>query len=338
MLFSSMTGIDIGHHSIKAVVMNTKSEQLQLMSFKEIPSTPSIFLEKQILAHEPLVTKLKQLKKQLPFGVKNIALSVPESAVISKILQIDSGLDDKEQEFAIHHSFSQQSPLPLEELSIDYVPIHSEIPDVEGSTATYQVYATRKEVITSRVNACKAAGFSPQVVDVHSHGLLKLWQLVAQQQNRHHWMLVDLGLSQTSLCLLPRGRSAYYREMAFGTQQAKGTQLSLSSQSCDDTLPDEFITELAERLSRQLSLYRSVQHQQSIEGVWLTGGGSCFPNIETALSIKLGVPVMLFNPFGLVERHKKLLLKQSSLPGSCFGSALGLAVRGMQWEGRRYVA
>lgn len=338
MLFSSITGIDIGHHSIKAVVMNTKSEQLQLMSFKEIPSTPSIFLEKQTLAYEPLVTRLKQLKKQLPFGVRNIVLSVPESAVISKVLQIDNGLDDKEQEFAIHHSFAQQSPLPLEELSIDYVPIHTEIPDTEGSSATYQVYATRKEVISSRIDACKAAGFYPKVVDVHSGGLLKLWQFVAQQQNRHNWMLVDIGLSQTSLCLLPRGRAAYYREMALGTQQAKVVQPVLSNQVCDNALPDEFIADLAERLSRHMSLYRSVQHQQSIEGIWLTGGGSCFPNIETALSIKLGVPVMLFNPFGLVNRHKTLLLKQSSLPGNCFGGALGLAIRGMQWTGRRDAA
>ncbi|MCG7496917.1 type IV pilus assembly protein PilM [Vibrio sp. Of7-15] len=338
MLFSSMTGIDIGHHSIKAVVMKTKSEQLQLMNFKEIPSTPSIFLEKQTLAHEPLVTRLKQLKKQLPFGVRNIVLSVPESAVISKVLQIDSDLDDKEQEFAIHHSFAQQSPLPLEELSIDYVPIHTEIPDTEGSSATYQVYATRKEVISSRINACKAAGFYPKVIDIHSSGLLKLWQFVAQQQNRFNWMLVDVGLSQTSLCLLPRGRAAYYREMALGTQQMKGNQSELSNPTCHDALLEEFVTELADRLSRQMSLYRSVQHQQSIEGIWLTGGGACFPNIEMTLSIKLGVPVMLLNPFGLVERHKTLSLKQSSLPGSCFGGALGLAIRGMQWAGGRYAA
>ncbi|MCV5920141.1 pilus assembly protein PilM, partial [Escherichia coli] len=66
------------------------------------------------------------MKKELPFGAKRVAISVPDNSVISKKLQIEQSLDESEIEFAVVQAFSHQSPFPVEELSLDFVRLRAE--------------------------------------------------------------------------------------------------------------------------------------------------------------------------------------------------------------------
>jgi type IV pilus assembly protein PilM len=113
-------------------------------------------------------------------------------------------MDGREQEFAVHQAFGQQSPIPLEELSLDFFEVDQKV-TTRSTTSTFQVYATRKEVVDSRVAALTKAGLKPLTVDVHANSLLKVWRLASQvHPERRQWMLVDIGLNQTSLCTVPR--------------------------------------------------------------------------------------------------------------------------------------
>lgn len=343
---SLVTGIDIGHHSIKAVVMKPAGELFELVSYTEVPVTSAIFSENHTFDHHSIVKKLKELKKQLPMMARNVVLSVPDNAVISKVLHIDSELDEREKEFAIYQVFGQQSPFPIEDLSLDYVKVESETLS-RTPTATYQIYATRKEVIESRVEAVKKSGLKPLVMDTQAHGLLRVWQLATQlDAERKNWLLVDIGLTQTSICIIPQGRPAYWKDLSFGTQSMDVTsksepalhqhsEISISEISINDK-SDEFIALLAERLTRQISLYGSVNQQQKIEGVWVTGGGACLLGMEDILSQGIELPVEVLDPLSLLQgKHKK---NKQDLEGCTFGVAAGLAIRGLQWQRGAHVA
>ncbi|OEF30062.1 type IV pilus assembly protein PilM [Vibrio rumoiensis] len=345
---SLVTGIDIGHHSIKAVVMKPAGELFELVSYTEVPATGAIFSENHTFDHQGIVKKLKELKKQLPMMTRNVVLAVPDNAVISKVLHIDSELDDREKEFAIHQVFGQQSPFPVEDLSLDYVKVEQETLK-RSPTATYQVYATRKEVIESRVDAVKKSGFKPLVMDIQAHGLLRVWQLAAKlDEPKKNWLLVDIGLTQTSICIMPQGRPAYYKDLPFGTQSMEANALASSGVNEPQLNPDqdvthtindqsdEFATDLAERLTRQISLYGSVNQQQKIEGLWITGGGACLLGIDEMLSQQLALPVEILDPLQLLQgKYKK---NKDGLEACTFSVAAGLAIRGLQWERGDHVA
>ncbi|WP_105902873.1 type IV pilus assembly protein PilM [Vibrio gangliei] len=333
---SFVTGIDIGHHSIKAVVMKPAGELFELVSYKEVPATDAIFSDNHTLNHQEIVKKLKELKKQLPMMARNVVLSVPDNAVISKLLHIDSELDEREKEFAIYQVFGQQSPFPVEELSLDYVRVESDVVK-RAPTSTYQVYATRKEVIESRMDAVKKSGFKPIVMDIQAHGLLRVWQLASQiEAEKSNWLLVDIGKSQTSVCILPPGRPAYYKDLPFGAKSIKPAPAAVDSNlSLQLDEQDEFISELAERLTRQLSMYASVNQQYKIEGIWLTGGGATLVAIDEALSDKLNLPVEVLNPLTLLQGKVK---NKDEVEPCTFGVAAGLAIRGIQWQGGKHVA
>ncbi len=357
-----VTGIDIGHHSIKAVVMKPAGEQYELVSYHELAVTDGIFAENHTLDYSKIVKKLKELKKKLPMFSKLVAISVPDNAVISKVLQIDSELDDKEKEFAIYQVFGQQSPFPVEDLSIDYVQV--EQGNSTRTTSTYQVYATRKEVVESRVDAVTKSGFQPLVIDSQAHSLLRVWDLASQvYSDKQSWLLVDIGLTQTTLCIMPKDRPAYFKDLPFGTQNIIPAQPSLSFDSLDigeaepsdsikleqnqydndqgaiieSSVDEVFISDLAERLKRQINLYGSVNPTQPIEGVWISGGGACLSGLAEALNRELEIPISVLNPFGLLvgKGHKR---NKDDFDLSAYSTATGLAIRGIQWQRGKHVA
>ncbi|UAB70598.1 type IV pilus assembly protein PilM [Vibrio sp. SCSIO 43132] len=328
---SLVVGIDFGHHSIKAVAMKPIGELMQLVGYNELTVPEDIFSENHTLDYQKIVKKLKELKKGLPLFSQQVAVSVPDKAVISKVLQIEQDMDGREQEFAVHQAFGQQSPIPLEELSLDFFEVDQKV-TTRSTTSTFQVYATRKEVVDSRVAALTKAGLKPLTVDVHANSLLKVWRLASQvHPERRQWMLVDIGLNQTSLCTVAAGRTPFYKEVPFGTQNvAQSQEVSESISLSSDSLTQGFVRELGEKLQRHISLYNSVNPQQNVDGIWISGGGANLVGIADMLSIELSLEVAQLNPFGLVENGTKKSIKQLS-DSAAYGVAMGLAISGVEW-------
>ena len=83
-------------------------------------------------------------------------------------------------------------------------------------------------------------------------------------------------------------------------------------------------------------MYGSVNQQQKIEGiVWLTGGGATLAAIDEYLSEKLDLPVEVLDPLKLLQGKVK---NKSELEACTFSVAIGLAIRGIQWQGGKHVA
>lgn len=58
-----VTGIDIGHNSLKAVVLKPNGEQFALLGYKEILLKDGIVAENNTINHQEIVNTLKQVKK-----------------------------------------------------------------------------------------------------------------------------------------------------------------------------------------------------------------------------------------------------------------------------------
>ncbi|MEZ8825724.1 type IV pilus assembly protein PilM [Vibrio amylolyticus] len=329
---SLITGIDIGHYSIKAVVVKPVSEGFSLVSFKELPISAGVFSDNHTVNHQEIVKKLKELRKTLPWFSRRAAITIPDSAVISKVLQVERDLDERETEFAIYQAFSHQSPFPIEELSLDYVRT-----DVESKTPTvaYQVYATKKEVVESRLNAVKKAGFAPIVCDVHAHSLVSTWQLAARKTNRHDWLLVDIGYSQTLLCMDFINRAPFCKEIALGTTFMEHEPQSMNPLA--ETKSDQFVQLMIERIQRQIQMLLSLNELKSIGGIWLSGGGALTETLLEELERRLNLTCQILNPLSLFEqssvknasRHKEF---------NRFSSAAGIAIRANDWLEAEYAS
>ncbi|HAS62514.1 MAG TPA: pilus assembly protein PilM [Vibrio sp.] len=325
MSLSFITGIDIGHYSIKAVVIKPVKGTLILSDFRELVIEERIFADNHLLNYQQIVNKLKELRKALPLLSRKVALSVPDSSVISKVLQIDRDLSAQEKEYAIIEAFSHQSPFDIEELSVDYC----SLPIIKSSALTepIQIYATKKEVVNNRIDVCRKAGFKPILLDVHAHGLVRLWQAVAEAQNRGHWLLLEVGHTRSSLVMDFAEQAPWCKELAVGLDIISHSMGEESAMRHDATM--HFINTLIERIQRQLQLIGTVEKQQ-LQGIWLTGGGANTPMLAEELAARLNVDCELFNPLSLFA-HSKRVNQQRLSSGYSYACATGLALQGLDW-------
>ncbi|MGF1910198.1 type IV pilus assembly protein PilM [Vibrio kasasachensis] len=325
MSLSFITGVDIGHYSIKAVVIKPVKGTLVLTDFRELVIEESIFSDNHLLNYQQIVNKLKELRKALPLFSRKVALSVPDNSVISKVLQIDKHLSVQEKEYAIIELFSHQTPFELEELCLDYCAIPINNPS--ELTEPIQIYATKKEVVDNRVDAFRKAGFTPLLLDVHAHGLVRLWQAVASIQNRSNWLLLEVGYTRSSLVIDFVGQAPWCKELPIGVEIINHPiEDDASTHHCSTM---HFINSLVERIQRQLQLIGTMDKKQ-LQGIWLTGGGANTPMLAEELASRLDVECELFDPLSLLISSPRY--KNQRLPcGYSYASAMGLALQGIDW-------
>ncbi len=338
MVQSLVTGVDIGHHSIKAVVLKPAGDKYTLLGYREIYVTDDIFADNYTLNYQKIVKKLKELKKGLPRFSQKVVIAIPDNTVISKVLQIDSELEVNEQEFAIHQAFSHQSPFPIEELRLDFAPVNGNVLNTTSkekmTETTFKVYATKREVVESRTSSLVSAGFSPILADIQSHSLVHLWQLFSKAYQRNDWMLVDVGKIQTTLCLDMDDKPPFVKHIPAGiTLPEENENISEENENSSE-LPahrEEYVQSLIEKITKQIQMFTSVHGGESLAGIWLCGGGASFTQLPEQLSDKINLPCEVLEPFTLFHDKSSKRHRAENSHFSCFATAAGLALRGFNW-------
>lgn len=317
-----VTGIDIGHYSIKAVALRESKEQLELVHFHELLMPEGIFADNHTLDHQSIVKKLAELKRALPWRGRKIATAIPDGVVNSKMVQVAQGLEGRELEFAIGQAFGLESPIPIEELSFDFSLFKSPERSV-NSTMTYQVHAARKEVIDDRMLAFKKSGLKPISINVHSHALAGLWRMVTERySDKSQWILVDVGYQHTSLCHVFSG-SVFYKDIPYGLKQIQ-SDISIESKAMEA---------LVDNIKRQINLYNSINGGKAIKGMWLIGGGASDQSLVECFKTHGNVDIALLSPLSLVEHNSQKSSKRLrvSNPNCHYATAFGLALGGFAW-------
>ncbi|MDF5507182.1 type IV pilus assembly protein PilM, partial [Vibrio parahaemolyticus] len=251
--------------------------------YKEILLKEGIVAENNTINHQEIVKTLKQIKKELPFGAKKVAISVPDNSVISKKLQIEQNLEESEVEFAVIQAFSHQSPFPVEELSLDFVRLRAE--GGQSGSDSYQVFATRKDVVEGRVDALQKSGLKPVLVDVHSQSLGHIWKLTADRfPDKNKYCLLDIGTLSSSFTMFTEQGELFHKEFAYGT---RGVNCASPVDFLSDDAQEKtelFNRQIVERVKRQMQLYTSINGSQNIKGIWLSGEGASTPMLAEGLS------------------------------------------------------
>ncbi|MGR5447620.1 type IV pilus biogenesis protein PilM [Vibrio jasicida] len=326
-----VTGIDIGHNSLKAVVLKPNGNSYALLGYKEIILKEGIVAENNTINHQEIVKTLKEMKKDLPFRANRVAISVPDNAVISKKLQIEQSLEESEKEFAVVQAFSHQSPFPVEELSLDFVLVESD--EQMRGTESYQVFATRKDVVETRVEALQKSGLKTVLVDVHSQSLGHIWKLTTERYpDKSKYCLLDIGVLNSSFTMFTEQGELFHKEFVCGTRAVSGLLHDNPLSDDAQVMTEQFNRQVVDRVKRQMQLYTSINGSQDIKGIWLSGEGASTPMLAEELSSQLALECELLNPLGLFEM-KVSKRKRRAADWQHFTTAAGLAVRGIQWLG-----
>jgi len=210
-----LIGTDISSSAIKMVEIVDAGRSLYRVERYAIEPLPKdSVVEGNINNLDAVSDALKRCHKRLGSNIKNIALALPNAAVISKKILVPAGQTDEDLELQVETEANQYIPFALEEVNLDFQvlgPAANSPEDVEVLIA-----ASRKEKIIDRMAVAEQAGLKATVMDVDVFAAQTAFELIESQfpdkGKDQNIAIVDVGASIMAVNVLRNDQAIYMRE------------------------------------------------------------------------------------------------------------------------------
>jgi type IV pilus assembly protein PilM len=341
---NTLLGIDISSTSVKLLELSRQGDRYRVEAYAVEPLPASAVIEKNIAELEGVGQALSRVLIKAKTSLRNVAVAVAGSAVITKTIELDAGLSDDEMESQLKIEADQYIPYPLDEVAIDF--------EVQGASArnpervNVLLAACRKENVEVREAALTLAGLTARVVDVEAYALERSFGLLANQlaaSKERLVAVVDIGATMTTLSVLHNGRIIYTREQLFGGRQLTEEiqrrynltveQAGLAKKQ--GGLPDDYVREvlqpfreaLVQQVSRSLQFFFASGQYHSVDQILLAGGTASVPGLDRLIEQQLGTPTQVANPFAEMTLNSKVNAAALTSDAPAMMIACGLALR-----------
>ena len=293
-----MIGLDISSSSAKLVELGKSSAgELVLERLATEPFEKGWITDGQIEKFDEVVAAVRKLLVKSGTKTRQVVLAMPQSAVITKRINLPAGLRDEELELQVESEANQYIPFSLDEVSLDFCVIGPS-PTSSGDVEVL-IAASRKERVQDRQGLAEAAGLKPVVLDIESHAaLLAISRVVDTLPNQGRDALIalfEIGADTTSLKVLREGEMLYDRDQAFGGSQLTSLisrQYGFSFEEAEQKklageLPDDyegqilapFVDSLSQEIGRALQYFFTSTPHHKVHYVMLAGGTATLPGL-----------------------------------------------------------
>jgi type IV pilus assembly protein PilM len=349
-------GLDISASTVKLVELSHSGKRFQVESVGAEPIPEGMMEDHNPSDPEGVGAAVKRLLRTSGTGLKNAAVAVPTSSVITRVIPMPVAFSESEIEANIQLEASQYIPFPLEEIYLDFQV--QGVSKSDSSTQDVMIVASRREHVDLREETLQEAGLNARIVDVEAYALENTFHLMSDTPKEDTLSaaprqpstaeskctaFIDIGAAVTTLYIFDGDRIIFTREQAFG-----GDQLTLGiaetyglpkdraelakrsgelSEDYTHTVLAHFRQALAEQVSQALQYFFASSHFNSVDRIILTGGGSLTPGIDETIADLSGTTTVVGNPFRQMENSKRVNRRSLMRDGPLFAVACGLALR-----------
>jgi type IV pilus assembly protein PilM len=341
-----LIGADISSSAVKMVEITQAGKGMYRVERYAIEPLPKdSVVEGNINNLDAVSDAVKRCHKRLGSNIKNLALALPNAAVISKKILVPAGQTEDDLELQVETEANQYIPFAIDEVNLDFQvlgPAPNSADDIEVLIA-----ASRKEKIIDRVAVAESAGLKAAVMDVDVLAAQTAFELIESQfpegGKDQNIAMVDVGASVMAVNVLRNDQSIYMREQPFGgnqlTQEIQN-KFGLSPEEAEAAkraggLPDNYEADVLQPFMDMLGLevaralqffFTSTQHNQ-IHHIVLSGGSAAIPGVDEAVSKRVQVNTIIANPFVNMQVSGKIKAKSLTQDAPSLMVACGLAMR-----------
>lgn len=338
-----LVGVDISSTTVKLLELSVKNGRYWVESYAVMPLPENSVVEKSILNPEEVADALERVVNLANPHTTHVAIAVPTSMVIHKIIEMDADMSDEEREVQIRMDAEQYIPFPLDEVSLDFEVLPDRL--ANPNRVNVLLVATRTENVDTRVEVLELAGLVAKVADVESYAMERAFSVFADTlpMGANTVGILDIGHTMTTLSVMQKGKIIYTREQVFGGRQLTQDVQSRYGLSFEEagrakkerTLPDDYDTEVLEpfldavvqQAARSLQFFFSSSQFNEIDHILLAGGNANIPGLAKLLQQKLGYRVTIANPFLQMGFSPQIDIKKIENDASSLMVACGLALR-----------
>ena len=343
----SRLGIDIGTASMKAVELENSSRGLTLRNYGILESRGhlerlnyAIQTSSLKILEEETTELLRILLKELKPKTVEVAASLPAFSAFTTLLEMPV-MSPEEISKTMPYQIKALIPLPLEEVSIDWLPI-GQFEDEKGAQKQ-QVFlvAVPNEQIRKYQTIFQNVGLKLKVLEVETISLAR----VLTQGDPVNSLIIDIGARSTAIAVAAAGNLKYSAQTDFSSNaltQAISRGLGITIPRAEElkktrgltgtggeyevsTLMMPYLDAILNEARRVKEVYEK-NYEGKIERVIMSGGGANLLGLEKYIATELGLAVIKASPFGKIIVPPEIASLTADL-GPTLAVALGLGLR-----------
>ena len=343
-----MLGLDISSTSVKLLELSRSGTDYKVERYGVEPLPENAVVEKNISDVEGVGEAIQRLVERCKTKVKQAAVAVTGSAVITKTIEMGATLSDDEMETQIQVEADQYIPYPLDEVALDFE-VQGPSPRSEEQVEVL-LAACRRENVEMREAALELGGLKAAVVDIEAHCMQRAFELVradfaaeGDEEGDQIIAIIDIGATMTTLSVLTGSGAPYTREQLFGGKQLTEEIQRRYSLSVEEAglakkqggLPDDYETEVlvpfkeavVQQVTRSLQFFYSSSAYDDVDHIILAGGTASIEGLADMVAAKLGTPCSIANPFVNMSISSKIDEASLASDAPALMIACGLALR-----------
>ena len=343
---TSMVGVDIGSNSVKAVELQGKGSDLQLLNLGFQTLQADSVVDGQIMELNAVSNAISSIFNEHKIKTTKVAAGVNGHSVIVKNIVLPQMTEDELQESFAWHA-EEHIPFDISDVNLDY-----HVMNRSDDAIHVLLAACKRDKVANLKQAIQLAGKQPTVVDVDAFALQNCYELNYDPQPGHVVALLNIGASTTNINILNGVRSVFTRDATFGGNQYTSLlqkEMGLTFDQAEavkrgmpvpegieqrDIAPilDTVSDILALEIQKTMDFYRATveEGESAVEKILVSGGGSKLKGLVEFLSKRFEVPVEMFDPFrkikvdsrGFDPEYMREIVPEIAI-------AVGLALRGV---------
>ena len=342
----SMVGVDIGSSSVKAVELQGKNGDFQLVSLGYEGLQADSVVDGQIMELNSVSNAIASIFNEHKIKTTKVAAGVNGHSVIVKNIVLPQMTGEELQESFAWHA-EEHIPFDISDVNLDY--------HVTGSTPDaihVLLAACKRDKIANLKQTIQLAGKQPAVIDVDAFALQNCYELNYDPQPGQVVALLNIGASTTNINILNGNRSVFTRDASFGGNQYTSLlqkELGLTFDQAErvkrgmplpegveprETAPilDTVSDILALEIQKTMDFYRATAEdgESAVQKILISGGGSKLAGLLAFLAKQFEIAVEVFDPFrkirvdsrGFDPEYMREIVPEMAI-------AVGLALRGV---------
>lgn len=337
-------GIDISLTSVKLLELSQSGDQYRIESYALEPLPTNAVVEKNIADTDIVGETIARAVKKSKTRLKNAAVAVAGSSVITKVINMPADMSEQEMETQIQFDAEQYIPFPLDDVNMDFEILG--VNEENDAQVDVLLAASKSDNVDLRVAALEVAGLEAKIVDIEAFALESTIAIVAQgvlSGDEQIIAVADVGSAVSTLNVMENSKIIYSREQDFGGAQLTEDIQRRYGLSYDEAvlakkqggLPNNYEPEvlqpfkesMGQQINRAQQFFFSSSSITHIDHLILAGGCASIDGIKDVVEAEVGVPTSIANPFVNMTISSRVSSKILMNDASSLMVACGLALR-----------
>lgn len=304
--------LDIGSYSIKGVSAKPGKNPI-IERTTEIANTLGVAMPLDDVQSEKMAELISNLIEDHKFPRGDVRLSLPESIVSTKIIQLPV-LSDAELASAIGWQAEQHIPIPKEELTLQYKVLYRPPKKEKQAMMRVLLIGTKKTSVERYTNMFLSIGIEPTVLETQILSIIRNLQF---EENEPTTMIVHFGASTLDMSVIHHGEVQFvFSHPSGGLLLTKSLQqgINLDIQQAEQYKRTYGLDEkqfegkvrnaliptvqnLTLEIQKSSRYFTNQNPKESLQRIVLSGGSAQLPGLVEHITQALGVEVLLSSPF-----------------------------------------